>query len=83
MRYGVWMVSANSTDAKREGSRGSRAVVKSKILKCRECNRYTLKTICPACGSEALNPRPARYSPEDRYGVYRRRMKKFYDDRQT
>ncbi|HDJ38616.1 MAG: RNA-protein complex protein Nop10 [Methanosarcinales archaeon] len=57
--------------------------MKSRILKCTECNRYTLKTICPACGAVATNPCPARYSPEDRYGSYRRKMKRFYDDRQT
>ncbi|MEA1945413.1 MAG: RNA-protein complex protein Nop10 [Euryarchaeota archaeon] len=54
--------------------------MKSRILKCTECNRYTLKTSCPYCGAVTINPRPARYSPEDRYGAYRRRMKKFHDD---
>ncbi|MEA3282180.1 MAG: RNA-protein complex protein Nop10 [Euryarchaeota archaeon] len=54
--------------------------MKSKILKCSECGRYTLKAICPTCGAAAINPSPARYSPEDRYGAYRRRMKRFHDD---
>ncbi|MEA1895605.1 MAG: RNA-protein complex protein Nop10 [Euryarchaeota archaeon] len=54
--------------------------MKSKILRCSECGRYTLKAVCPTCGAAAINPRPARYSPEDRYGVYRRRMKRFHDD---
>ena len=45
------------------------------ILKCAECGSYTLKDKCD-CGGKALDPRPAKYSPEDRYGVYRRLAKR-------
>jgi H/ACA ribonucleoprotein complex subunit 3 len=31
---------------------------------------------CPACGGEAANPKPPKYSPEDQYGDYRRKAKK-------
>jgi H/ACA ribonucleoprotein complex subunit 3 len=31
---------------------------------------------CPKCGSEAVNPKPPKYSPEDHYGDYRRKAKK-------
>jgi len=37
---------------------------------------YTLKDSCPACGAPCVNPAPARFSPDDHYGQYRRRMKK-------
>jgi H/ACA ribonucleoprotein complex subunit 3 len=39
---------------------------------CRECRRYTLKAVCPACGGATRTPHPARFSPGDRYGKYRR-----------
>ncbi|MBN2566831.1 RNA-protein complex protein Nop10 [Candidatus Woesearchaeota archaeon] len=45
------------------------------ILKCRACGRYTLKEACP-CGGEAVNPKPAKYSPEDHYAKYRREAKR-------
>ncbi|WP_318785543.1 RNA-protein complex protein Nop10 [Methanimicrococcus hacksteinii] len=43
-----------------------------RIKKCRECGRYTLSEICPDCGGACISPKPASYSPEDRYGKYRR-----------
>ena len=46
-----------------------------KINKCAGCGRYTLKKNCPGCGSTAHHVRPAKYSPEDAYGRYRRMMK--------
>lgn len=46
------------------------------ILRCSRCNIYTLKTICPNCNSKTLSPKPAKYSPEDKFGVYRRKYKK-------
>jgi len=45
------------------------------ILKCTGCGIYTMKETC-SCGSNALSPKPAKYSPEDRYGDYRRKAKK-------
>ncbi|QSG08560.1 rRNA maturation protein Nop10, contains Zn-ribbon domain [Halapricum desulfuricans] len=36
---------------------------------------YTLSERCPDCGSEAVNSAPAPFSPEDRYGSYRRALK--------
>ena len=45
------------------------------ILKCMSCGNYTLKEICK-CSSKAVTPRPAKYSPEDKYGKYRREVKK-------
>ncbi|MCU4717285.1 RNA-protein complex protein Nop10 [Halapricum hydrolyticum] len=36
---------------------------------------YTLAGSCPDCGAEAVNSAPAPFSPEDRYGSYRRALK--------
>jgi|MudIll2142460700_1097286.scaffolds.fasta_scaffold76841_3 H/ACA ribonucleoprotein complex subunit 3 len=46
------------------------------LLRCRDCGRYTLKQKCPSCGAATDRPGPARYSPEDRYGNYRRALKR-------
>jgi len=50
--------------------------LKSLIRKCPICGRYTLKEICPACGNRTVQAIPPRYSPEDKYGKYRRMLKK-------
>ncbi|MEA3200762.1 MAG: Nucleolar RNA-binding protein Nop10p family [Thermoplasmata archaeon] len=44
------------------------------LLKCAE-HGYTLKAACPACGKATAQPGPAKFSPEDRYGAYRRKLK--------
>jgi len=49
------------------------------LKKCGACGRYTLKDVCPACGHAAGNPMPPRYSPEDRYGAYRRKLKRAHE----
>jgi H/ACA ribonucleoprotein complex subunit 3 len=41
---------------------------------CRGCGRYTLRATCPACGGTTRTPHPARFSPGDRYGKYRRML---------
>jgi len=50
--------------------------VKTFLRKCPSCREYTLADKCPKCGGATLMPMPAKYSPEDRYGEYRRRLKK-------
>jgi H/ACA ribonucleoprotein complex subunit 3 len=50
--------------------------VKPVLRKCPDCNTYTLKIECGKCSSETRIPKPARYSPEDKYGEYRRKLKK-------
>ncbi len=44
------------------------------ILKCAECKSYGLKETCD-CGSKRVRVKPAKYSPEDKYAVYRRKAK--------
>ncbi|MDD3041575.1 MAG: RNA-protein complex protein Nop10 [Methanosarcinaceae archaeon] len=48
----------------------------SKIRRCKECGRYTLKELCPVCGGIIVPAHPARFSPADPYGRYRRLAKK-------
>ncbi len=47
-----------------------------KIRKCKNCSAYTFKIICSKCGSETRNPNPPKYSPDDKYGILRRKFKK-------
>ena len=46
------------------------------ILRCPKCGTYTMKEECPICGTKAATPKPAKYSPEDKYASYRREAKK-------
>ena len=34
-----------------------------------------MKGVCPACGKEAKNPKPPKFSIEDKYADYRRKAK--------
>jgi len=49
---------------------------KMKMKICPQCNNYTLKDLCPICKVNTVNPHPPKFSPEDRYGKYRRMIKK-------
>jgi len=44
------------------------------IYKCSKCNNYTMKEICK-CGNKTIIPKPLKYSPDDRLGAYRRKIK--------
>ena len=44
----------------------------SAMKRCPECNEYTMLDVC-GCGSPTVTALPAKYSPDDRYGEYRRR----------
>jgi H/ACA ribonucleoprotein complex subunit 3 len=49
--------------------------MKLKMKKCKSCGEYTLTETCP-CGGEVGVIYPPKYSPEDKYGKYRRILKK-------
>lgn len=49
-------------------------MLKTLMHKCRSCDIYTLEKVCPKCGSGTSTPIPARFSPEDHYGKYRRML---------
>jgi len=45
------------------------------LRKCEKCLQYTLnRDACPYCGGAVHVPHPAKYSPDDKYAKYRRRM---------
>ena len=47
-----------------------------KMNKCPECGIYTLKDACPKCGGQLKVIYPPKFSVEDKYGKYRRILKK-------
>jgi len=49
--------------------------MKTTLRKCARCREYTLKDTCPRGGAQTSPPIPPRYSPDDRYGEYRRRAR--------
>ena len=49
--------------------------MKMKMKKCKSCNVYTIKDICPVCGGGLNVVYPPKYSIEDKYGKYRRKLK--------
>ncbi len=46
------------------------------MKKCLDCKIYTFKDSCPKCGKKTTNPIPPPFSPEDKYGKYRRELLK-------
>lgn len=47
------------------------------LFKCTKCDEYTLnQKQCPKCGGVVVDPKPPKYSPQDKYGEYRRRAKR-------
>jgi len=48
----------------------------SQILYCLNCKKYTLNKVCDKCNHKTVIKKPARYSPQDRHGEYRRKLKK-------
>ncbi|MBW3581927.1 MAG: RNA-protein complex protein Nop10 [Euryarchaeota archaeon] len=47
-----------------------------RMKKCPACSAYGLTDPCRVCGKKTASPHPARFSPEDHYGTYRRRLKR-------
>lgn len=45
------------------------------IYRCEKCGSYGFSQQC-SCGGKRVSPKPAKFSPEDRYGSYRRKAKK-------
>ena len=45
------------------------------MMYCPSCDIYTLEDRCPKCGKKTVVAHPPRFSPEDRYGEYRRKAK--------
>jgi len=46
------------------------------LRKCESCKRYTLnREKCPVCDGLVHVSHPAKFSPDDKYAKYRRRLK--------
>ncbi|HLQ20849.1 MAG TPA: nucleolar RNA-binding Nop10p family protein [Nitrososphaerales archaeon] len=45
--------------------------LKSLLLKCLSCGRYTLAPKCPNCKGDTVTVHPARYSPDDKYARHK------------
>ncbi|TFG02578.1 MAG: ribosome biogenesis protein [Promethearchaeota archaeon] len=44
------------------------------LQKCKSCGRYGLanpKSKCRFCGGQLINPKPPKFSLQDKYGEYR------------
>ncbi|NCN64481.1 MAG: RNA-protein complex protein Nop10 [Candidatus Altiarchaeum hamiconexum] len=46
-----------------------------KIFKCPSCGRYTMRYVCNMCNVQTAEAKPPKFSPEDKYGKYRRMAK--------
>ncbi len=46
------------------------------MKKCPKCKTYTLNDCCKKCGTKTITVKPPKYSPIDKYGKYRRLLKK-------
>jgi len=57
--------------------------MKNQLEKCPDCKRYTLQKVCPVCGAQTKNPTPPPFSPEDKFGQYRRKAKKGKDNKNS
>jgi H/ACA ribonucleoprotein complex subunit 3 len=54
------------------------------LYKCTKCNKYTLnQKTCPKCGGIVSDPKPPKYSPQDKYGDYRRKAKRKIQQQET
>jgi len=51
-------------------------IPKKEIRKCIFCKIYTFKEKCPRCGKNTHRIIPPKFSPEDPWGDYRRKMKR-------
>jgi H/ACA ribonucleoprotein complex subunit 3 len=50
--------------------------MKFKMKKCKSCGIYTMENKCPKCNGDLNVIYPPKYSIEDKYGKYRRKLKK-------
>ncbi len=53
--------------------------MRSSISHCKECNTFTLESTCTKCSGKTSNPLPPKFSPEDKYGKYRRMLREKFN----
>lgn len=49
--------------------------MKVKILTCKNCHIYTMKSNCLKCKDKTIITKPAKFSLEDKYGKYRKLLR--------
>ncbi|MFL2941169.1 MAG: RNA-protein complex protein Nop10 [Candidatus Poseidoniales archaeon] len=49
--------------------------MRSSLLHCKACHLFTLNNFCGKCNARTSNPLPPKFSPEDKYGKYRRMLR--------
>lgn len=54
--------------------------MKALMKRCSACKEYTLQDVCPHCSAPAHANKPAKFSPEDHHGAYRRKLKQMDRD---
>ncbi|ACX73055.1 RNA-binding protein Nop10p [Methanocaldococcus vulcanius M7] len=47
-----------------------------RMRKCPRCESYSLRDTCPKCREKTIIPKPPKFSLEDRWGKYRRMLKR-------
>jgi len=57
--------------------------MKTILYKCPDCGGYTMKHACTSCETVTYPSHPPRFSPEDRWGKYRRMLKKDVEGREN
>lgn len=55
--------------------------MKHLLRKCLVCKIYTLKSQCSICSAMTVDPTPAKFSPEDKYILYR--LPEYYNKKET
>ena len=45
------------------------------IYLCPKCKSYSMENTCPKCTTKTDVPRPAKYSPDDKYADLKRKAK--------
>ena len=55
---------------------GKKIKMAKHIHKCTSCQNYTLKDKCPRCKEKTILPKPPKFSLNDIYTSYRRKVRK-------
>lgn len=47
------------------------STLRFRMRKCPKCGVYTLQERCKKCGGETVLAHPAKFSPDDKYALYK------------
>jgi H/ACA ribonucleoprotein complex subunit 3 len=54
-----------------KSSLGVASTLRFRMRKCPKCGVYTLQERCKKCGGETVLAHPAKFSPDDKYALYK------------